>query len=401
MKTNDSNSPRDREAKLTVVIIVSDLGRGGAERQIVAIANGLNRKRFATHIIALSDHVPLSSDLTGENSTLHIVRRRSRFDLTVFFRVTSLIKNIRPNIVHTFLFDADIVGRGAKILFPKFVLVGSERNTDYAITRYRYLLKKWTKVLQEFCIANSSAGAAFNSELFSEPASKYRVVRNGVDTKYFCRRPPQGSATEVLPNPRGLTIGMFASFKRQKNHVLLLKAARRLMEDGYEFTLLFVGGALHSGFGDTAGYATHIEETVERLNLEDYVVFTGPQDEVVNLYNLCDVVVLPSAHEGVPNVVLEAQSCGVPCIVSDVSDNRHIVEHGKTGYVFPPNDLNRLVEYLSILATNEKNRRLMGHAARERMKREFSMEKMLSRIESVYFEVSRTDCDSQLSQEAE
>ena len=121
-------------------------------------------------------------------------------------------------VVHTFLFDAEFFGRIAGRLAGVPVIIGSERNTDYVPLRRHLWAFAMTRSCSDAVIANSKAGADFNSRTFHVPRSKYRVVHNGVDIDRFSPRDAGALRKELKIADHDRVVGMFASFKEQKNH---------------------------------------------------------------------------------------------------------------------------------------------------------------------------------------
>ena len=164
------------------------------------------------------------------------------------------------------------------------------------------------------------------------------MVHNGVDTTKFKPRDKGACRKKLGLDPERLIIAMFASFKKQKNHPLLFQAMAEVVKSYPQLQLLLVGETLEKGFGGTNEYKEKILAVLKSLHLESHIKFLGKRDDVEEIYSACDFTVLPSLHEGTPNVVLESMACGVPVIVTDVSDNAIIVDQDIDGFVVPSGD---------------------------------------------------------------
>ena len=136
-------------------------------------------------------------------------------------------------------------------------------------------------------------------------------------------------------------IGMFASFKQQKNHPLFFRAASRVIERFPRTRLLLVGDELYGGMHGSDAYKRDVLELVERLGLRARCIFAGNQDAVEQDDPACDVTVMASHFEGTANAVLESLACGVPVVATAVSDTAMILPDGRAGYVVPPDDETR------------------------------------------------------------
>lgn len=386
----------DTDARTRVLLLVSSLEEGGAERQVVELANNLDPADFQVFVCSLSDRVPLAQGLR-QHVQLHVVRKQWRFDLSTVPRVARLMRRLGIQVVHAFLFDAEIAARLAARLAQVPVIVGSERNADYHRPWLHAQLLRWTGRWLDALIANSSAGRRFDIRTLSIPADRIHVIHNGVDTGRF--RPEDSAAARQrigLPAAQPV-IGMVASFVPKKNHLMFLRMAQRVREqvrdalfvlvgggleaEGDGALLLRAGGRLHS---TSARYTAEVTAELDALDLRKSCVFLGRRDDMVDVYNACNVTVLTSRHEGTPNVVLESMACAVPVVATDVADNAYVVRNGETGYLLDVDDVETMAERVSDLLNDVSRRRAMGQAAREWVTREFSTEALGEKTASVY-----------------
>ena len=369
--------------KINVALVISNLGMGGAEGQVVEIANNLDRSQFNVHLFSLSSHVPLSYRIIDKDKRLHIVEKKTKYDITTVFRLAKKLKEYQIDIVHGFLFDAEIASRFAgKIAGCK--VIGSERNSKNKKNKIQQIIYKNTSGLFDFCVANSCAGAQFHQSVCGLPSSSYKVVYNGVDTRRFCPSKNNRLRSQLEIRPRERVIGMFGSFKRQKNHKLLFGAAKRILQLQPAARFLIVGGMIHEGYKGTQSYTKELVDLISQLGIEKKFLFVGGQKHVEQYYNICDVTVLPSLYEGTPNVALESMACGVPLVATDVSDNKYVIPDGQVGYLVSLGDEKKLTDRIMKLLGDEVLRCTMGRRARNWAETEFSLVKMAQRMADVY-----------------
>lgn len=368
---------------LRVVLVISNLEYGGAQRQVVALANGLDHYGCETYICSLSSYVPLADGLR-DRARLHLVEKRSKFDMRVVPTLARLLMRLRVDVVHGFLFDAEITVRLAGRLARTPLIVGSERNSEHVLLRRHLIAYRLTRGCVDMVVANSNAGAQYNRMVLGHPSERYRVVHNGVDVDRFCPGEGLASRRELGLGADDRVVGMFASFKRQKNHAHLLEAGKRIAVQVPSVKILLVGDELHAGLEGTDAYKRDILELTRRLGLESRCVFVGNRDDLERLYRACDVTVLPSSREGTPNVLLEAMACGIPVIASAISDNAQVVPNGHVGYTYPLGDVAALTDRILGILTDDDLRRKMGIAARKWVEREFSLDRLCQKTISVY-----------------
>jgi glycosyltransferase involved in cell wall biosynthesis len=177
---------------------------------------------------------------------------------------------------------------------------------------------------------------------------------------------------------------MFASFKRQKNHMLLFEAMEDVVATRDDTTLLLVGDVLSDGFGDTNSYKHDLLERLRLNGLHKKTLILGRRDDVEWVYPACDITVLPSFHEGTPNAILESLASGVPVIATDVSDNKLIFPDGEAGYIVPGRQQRMLSDKILEFLSSEKSQRDFAKEALRIAKEEYSIEKMIDRVGALY-----------------
>jgi glycosyltransferase involved in cell wall biosynthesis len=371
------------------VLVISDLEFGGAQRQVVELANHMDERDFRIYVCSLSRYVPVADSLRDGEHRLKFVPRRFRFDFTVPVRLAWFLREVRADIVHAYLFDATIAARLSGRLARDTAVIDSERNTDVSLKRLDGIAYRLTRGLNDLTIANSRAGAECSSQLFHQPINTYRVVHNGVDVERFTPREAGRLRAELGLGAGQPVVGMFASFKPQKNHPFLLRSARKIVQRFPDVRFLFVGDELYKGMSDSLEFKKTIHRLVEELRLRQHCIFVGNRANVEDYYNVCTLTVLPSLFEGTPNVALESMACGVPVVATNVADNSYVIPDGRAGFVVPLGDQQALADRVSTLLGNEEVRATMSTAARAWVLQEFSARRLAEKTAAVYREAIR------------
>ena len=379
-------APRRRRRKCCVVLVIDDFEYGGAQRQVVELANNLDESQFEVHVCSLSSYVPLAAMLKEGKAQLHILGRDFRWNPSLVLGLTNLLRRLRADIVHSYLFGADIVTRLASRLLGTPVVIGSERNTRQMVTFRHKLAYRLTKSCIDLVIANSRAGAEFHRQLHGYKPSQYRVVYNGVDTRRFAPASGKRIREELGIAPDEPVVGMFASLKPQKNHTLFYAAAAHVLDRMGHVCLMLVGDELHGGVHGSNEYKRQVDGLARRLGIRSKCLMLGNRDDVWRLYPACDVTVLSSLYEGTPNVVLESMACGVPVVVTDVSDNSIIVPDGQVGYVVPNRRPRIMADRICRLLEDDQLRQSMSRCARVWAMREFSTKRLAEKTAAIYQE---------------
>jgi glycosyltransferase involved in cell wall biosynthesis len=366
------------------MLLVSSLERGGAERQVIELANHLDPDRFDVTVASMSPHVPLAAHLNDVERRLYIVPRRGKYDVSVVSRIASIGREKRIKIIHAFLFDAEMVARLAGKLAGVPVVLGSERNTDYERPWSHHFCYRMTHRWIDGMIANSHAGKRFNMRTLGIPHRQIHVVHNCVDAGRFQRVSSNGLRDELGIPPSAQVVGMVANFKRQKRHADFFEMATRVRERIPDTWFICAGEPLRDNMQGAADYHLQMKWLVMDRKLGDRVLFLGQREDMPLVYGVCDVTVLTSSREGTPNVLLESMACEIPVVATNIADNAQVVRDGHTGFLVPLGDMDRLTERVCGLLKDAERRQEMGRAAREWVERRFSPRQLAINVETIY-----------------
>lgn len=374
-----------KKGKIKIVYLINGLSEGGAEMMLYRLLERLDRNMFQPEVVVL---LKFSSQLQEKTEALgikvHVIGVRSKLDLGAFFRLKGLLKEISPDILHTQLFAADILGRltGKMLQIP--VIITSIRNIYYGGFG-RYFLFKLTEWCADRTTFVSRAALDRFVELKVVPAEKAVLIYNGLDTGRFYHglsgneklawRRKQG-----LPGEGCLFLAV-GSLTRQKGYGVLFKALRELKQKGFMFNLVIAGqGPLKQ----------ELEAEVKELGLSGQVTFLGRSGKVPELMAWSDLLVLASFWEGLPGVVLEAMASELPVVATAVGGTPELVVEGKTGYLVQPSEPEQLARALEkVLELSTEERLALGQAGRARVEENFSLDKMVKAYETLYEETLR------------
>ncbi|MBN1805934.1 MAG: glycosyltransferase [Sedimentisphaerales bacterium] len=381
---------------ICVVLVIDDLEYGGAQRQVVELANNMDADRFDVHVCTLSDYVPLGVHLRDSKHRLHSVVKKNKVDLTVVPRLARLLKSLNADIVHSYLFSSDIASRLAGRMAGTKVVIASERSANYPVKTRRALACRLTRSCVDLIIANSKTGAEFNSKTFGYPSSHYRVVYNGVNTERFKPQDKTFARKELGLSEKSNIIGIVAALKAAKNHSMILQAFKMVLDSYPDSQLLIVGDQLYGNvnlYGKlslTDDYRERMNTLIDELGIRHRCTFSGNYKDVEHIYPACDITVLPSLNEGMPNVLLESMACGVPVIATNICDNPQIVKEGKVGFLVEVDNVKEMVDRINALLNNDNLRKSMGQQARNWVLEKFSTKQLARNTESVYMDILET-----------
>ena len=219
---------------------------------------------------------------------------------------------------------------------------------------------------------------------FGYPVTEPRgtVVYDGIDIQQISANDdPVAIRREFGISPDAPLVGMVARVAIQKDYPTLLKAARRVVDDRPDVRFLVVGD------NATAANRTHYEQVLEMLaaqQLTGSFLFTGQRQDVPRILNALDVFVLSTHVEGLPLVILEAMACGKPVVATAVDGIPEIVEHDRSGLVFPHQDDAQLAMHILALLRDRAVAGRLGQAARHVVRTRFTREQFAAGMNDVY-----------------
>jgi sugar transferase (PEP-CTERM/EpsH1 system associated) len=385
VKPTVKDSAGKRQAPLRVLHVIPRLGLGGTEKGVLKVVRGLGEDRFYHRICAVRGidmEFAAREGIASKVCSADSQREGFQFPL---FRLKKIMEEFRPHIVHSRNFGALEAVPAARLARVPVVIHsehGYELETLQGLPIRRRILCHCLYSMTDALFTVTYDLRKYHAAQSGISSERFRVLYNGVDTDKFAPNPL--SATQIrreLRIPGGsFVVGSVGRFVAIKDHITLLRAAEAMALKGLNVHVLLVGSGPE--FANLQNYVAGSKSLIGR------VAFPGPSDRVPELLNAMDAFVLPSVREGMSNTILEAMACGTPAVVSRTGGNPELVEDGRSGYIFPPGDVDALSALLTRLARNEATRRELGTLGRERTVEHFSQAAMLRRYQTLYLDLS-------------
>lgn len=325
-------STREPLAKppLRVALCITELDPGGAEKALFEIVTRLDRTQWLPKVFCLGPETELSRQLVAEGIETVCFGATRATQVGVLFRLIRELWRFQPLAFQTFLFHANIVGRIAGQLAGVPLIYSGLRVAEKR-KRWHMGLDRWTQwfVGMNVCVSEGVRQHAIQSGLSPR---KLCVIPNGIDVAKYANAVP-ADLTECGV-PRGATtLVSVGRLTHQKGHDLMLQAVAPILLDDPQLHLLIVGE------GEERGSLTQLARD---LKIETQVHLPGWRADVPEILAACQLFVLPSRWEGMPNALLEALASGLPCVATDVEGVRDLLGRGNPGGIVTPGDVNAL-----------------------------------------------------------
>jgi glycosyltransferase involved in cell wall biosynthesis len=290
--------------------------------------------------------------------------------------VARMVKRHRIDVIHANNPIAGMIGAAVKRLTGR-PLVYTIRGTIPDNIRARgSRVGRLLSVFEKRALSQADAVTAITPYILKTTMAWHRckkhgtVIPNGIDLEKFGLG--DGEKIRMEFGLRGWVLLFIGRLVGVKGVETLLDAAG-CIKDGAETRIVIVGdGPLMDAL---------------KLRAGKNIVFTGMRRDIPDFLAACDALILPSFHEGFPNVVLEAMAAGRPVIASRIMSMPDIVRDGKTGLLFEPGNSAELAEKISAMLENKKKMKEMGRAAL-RASEKYSWNKLADEFENVYESVS-------------
>ena len=361
------NSVRPR-----VLLMGDTLNLGGTEGQFVEVARGLDRSRWDVDVACIRAEGPLRVRLEEVGIHPWSCGRGSFKSPRVLGAVLGLVRHLRSRkvqIVHSFDFYSNVLGVTAARLAGVPAVIASQRDLGNLRPRFQQRLHEAMLRLATHVLVNSEAIAERLAESHAARAGRLSVIRNGVDLSRFAPSPG------AVPRPEGRVVGVLANLRPEKGLHQLVDAAALVIREA-PGTLVSIWGE-----GPLRG---ELESKIRALALTEAVRLHGSTPEPEKALRQCDIFVLPSLSEACSNVVLEAMATGLPVVATRVGGTPALIDPERSGLLVSPGDPYALAHAILRLIRGPSLASQLGAEARAHALAEFTMGRMLERVQALY-----------------
>jgi len=372
--------------RINILFVMLQMAMGGAERLILNLARKLDRSRMNPSIAWFLGDRSLEEFRELGIPMFHISKTK-RIDLGAMCALDDVIQNNNIHIVNSHHFMPTVYSfYGSKIRHHKKLIY-----TEHSEWEIDEIPWKWQKV-GRFLLNRTDGVVGVNEAVskkikskFGADGSRIFTIANGVEL----RAGPQKDRNDVLRNQLGIrsnekVIGIVANFRRNKNHIFLLRAVSEVVKKNADVKLLVIG----KGFDfDPENSEADIEKYIRAKGLTHNVLLLGYRADVGALLNIMDVFCLTSFQEGLPISLIEAMAAGLPVIGTDVEGIRDVVVPNENGFLVQNNDVIALRECLLRLLENDALRLRMGGKSKTLAEKKYSLSECVSRYQELFSSV--------------
>ncbi len=367
--------PSNTDSKLTIAHLVTSLEVGGAQHNMLLGLPRLDQNRYQHVLISIMDRMQMAQQFRSAGIELHSLGLSRKSDLAVALRLRSLLKRLRPDILHTYLIHGNVLGRIVGRLVGVPTIIGSELTIGQAGPVGR-LATKLTNPLTDAVEVNSETGGRAIAADLGVPSEKIEVILPGLDLQAF-----GGSDRRSAIRSE---IGVLASDQ------LVLYVGRLQPVKGVEYGIrafakaLSMNSNLHLALAGEGEQRAELVNLVTELNIQEKVSFLGARRDLPDVLSAADSVLMPSLTEGFPRVAIEAMAAAKPVIATRVGGVPEAVVHNETGILVESRDVDAMTNAIIETSRDTERQAAFGRKARVRVEQLYSAESYVTRLDEMY-----------------
>lgn len=364
--------------KPRVLLLSTSLGMGGADRQILYLANALLAQEHEVRLVSMTPPEEMGRRALGEGLPITSLNmQRGRAEWGAFRRLVALLQDWRPHVLTSFMYHANLLGRlaGRWTRVPLIVTsIRSERNGSALRDRFM----RMTNWMDHCCTTNSLEVASSLQKRALLRMEDVRVIPNGIDVAALTAPPEERArmrSTMGVPASEFLWLAI-GRLTPQKDYPTLLDAFASVAAGPARLWIAGRGPELPA-----------LQQQADRLGIASRVTFLGVRDDIAALLAAADGFVLSSGWEGMPNVVMEALAAAVPVVATRVGGVSELVADG-SGFLVPAQDPGALAQAMrKLMSLPIDERRGMGLKGRDHVAAHYSLRSMADRWMALYREL--------------
>lgn len=293
-----------------------------------------------------------------------------------------IVDEFRPDIVHSVLFDSNLIGRASRLIKGNFKHLESLVNQTYSPYRlkdpnvnklklevYRcldFITQIWG--VDRFHSNGATVAKHYQEKLFINASRIINIPRGRCPNSFLNDTETINLIRNELKLKDKVVLVNVARHEYQKAQTVLIDSLYELKDLNIEYVLLLVG---------RYGEATkEIKEKINFNGLQENVRILGHRSDVSKLLAASDIFVFPSRFEGLPGALIEAEAAGLPIICSDIPNNLEVIEENKNALIFPVDDTRILAQQLKELISDLSKRKRMGSKSLDIYNRKFTIERV-------------------------
>lgn len=377
---------RRNKQRINILFVILQMEMGGSERIVYNLANRLDRELFNPSVAWFYGDSVLEEFKALGIPSYHVSKGK-RIDFSAMKILSNIMRNNDIHLVNAHHFMPMVYSfHGCKIRNSARLIFTAHSKWEIEDVPWR-----WRKI-GSFLLNHTDAAIGVSTEVskaiketFGVDTSKLFTIQNGIDLESFAKKGGENNLKEQLRLTNDeKVIGIVANFRKNKNHILLLRAFSELIKSYKEVKLLLIG----QGFSfDPENSEEEIRSFVDKNSLKEKVLFLGYRSDVPELLSIMDIFCLTSFKEGLPVSLIEAMASGLPVVGTDVEGIRDVIIPQRNGFLVSINDVDGLKNVLLTLLTDESLRYKFDQESRSLARDTYSLDRCIKQYQDLFLSV--------------
>ena len=359
---------------MKILYIIESFGPGGKERRLSQLIDYFAEIEGVELEVVLTHKEFHYKTVLEKNIRVHTISKKLGLGKNSGFRqFYKICKSFKPDVIHTWGGLISVLTIPSSILCGVPMIDGQVTATTHPPLWEKWLFYKIPFLFSKKAVSNSKL--AF--KVYGMPVRKSMCIYNGFDFSRLDRVKDVLALREELFITTKYIVAMVASYVPLKDYKTFIESAIQVLKAGKDVTFLGIGGQNPEVFQKYIP-----KEYKERIRL------MKQRSEIETFMNMCDIGVLSSFSEGMPNVVLEFMALGKAVIATPVGGVPELIDNNKDGFTFEIGDQQHLADLIIDLLDNESKRLEVGEKAHRKVKENFSSKKMNEAYFNLYKNIS-------------
>jgi len=367
------------EKKIKILYLITSTSVGGAEIVLKHLVNFLDKEKFEPLVVSVVPLGEIGLEMATGGFIVKSLAMKNKLDFLVFWRFLQMIKKERPDIIHAHMFHAIILARWAKLFFKKIKVISTIHNENIG-GWWREKILGATDFLSDYSTAVSKDVTELMIKKGVAPVGKIMTIYNGIDLSEIIKIDDNFDLRKKFNLTDDVKIILnVGRLSPAKGLDVLSVAVKKLNQEGIKSVLVLVGDGPER---------KNLEELAVNLGISREIFFVGWQKNVSDYLAATDLFVLSSRWEGMPTVILEAQTVGALTVATAVPGTREIIKDGETGFLIAKTDAEELAKKIKyVFGLSEPDRKKIIAAAQKMVREKFSAETMSRNYEKLYLKI--------------
>lgn len=374
---------QNKQPPITITHIASGDLWAGAEVQLYYLAKALHNKSNIKITIILLNHGLLADKLKSSNINIHIFDETKNSTITIFKKIYSLLKKIKPDIIHTHRKKENIIGGITALLLRTTKSIrtvhGAPEYTPHIWQVKKYISQSLDilagRYLQNIIVSVSNELSVILMQRF--PERKVRIVENGIDLNEVKNMSKQNISFSTDQNLKKIAIvGRLVSVKRIDIFIEIARLLTSSTTDKYAFYI----------FGDGPLY-NEISSSISKMGLQKHVLIMGFQENIPSYLSKMDLLLITSDHEGLPMTLLEAISLHVPVISHSIGGIPKVLKNGECGILIQNQEPEEYVIAIKNILSSKERYSQISMQAYKHVQKNYSAFRTAEKYCDIYYEL--------------